>query len=183
MLYAIFSKNTTWKSGLGRTHAVDEGLIKTCRNAGCGDVMLSRSGLRPLHRGAGCLGKQMALLILPSGPLTLLPTHLEVVRGRWTVDPHLPSSLPPLPQSVHRPGSLQTLALSTSSPSACLASGPTHSGGWCKVGSVIVSESVQLFSGLDCKGTCRPLLRPTLQNPSQLKLALLEVHLWDWNGA
>ena len=35
-------------------------------------------------------------------------------------------SLPPLPQSVGRPVSTQTLALSASSPRACPASGPTH---------------------------------------------------------
>ena len=38
MLYAIFSRNTTWKSGLGRTHTVDHGLIELAEVL---DVMMS----------------------------------------------------------------------------------------------------------------------------------------------
>ena len=47
--------------------------------------MLSRSGLRPLHRSAGCLGKQMALLLLDDVfdklDMTRISNLLQMVSG------------------------------------------------------------------------------------------------------
>ena len=177
MLYVIFSRNTAWKSELGRTLTVDEGLIKTCRNAGCGAVMLSRAGLRPCHRSDGCLGKQVALLPLSSGPLTLLPTWRWCVEGGLRT-PTCPQSPPPSSECgpawvLSNPGTLGQLP-------SCLSREWTHppwEWGWWDMGSVIVSESRTSSADRWAWGSAAvswpwlqrrtlALLRPTLQNPS-----------------
>ena len=102
-----------------------------------------------------------------------LSCHLEVLHGRWTADSPFPQS--PTPSSecgqacVHsNPGTLrqqpQGLSRQWTHP-RCVC-------GWSEVGSVIVSEAVQLFPGLDCKGTRWPCWDPHCRIPVQLQTGI-----------
>ena len=104
----------------------------------------------------------------------------------WKVDCGCPPtlSLPPLPENVGWHGSSQTLALSASSPSACLSRGPQVGLGVMRSGlchsfrvpppllQIDELEAVQLFPGLDCKGARWPYWDPHCRNAAQLKIGI-----------
>ena len=149
-----------------------------------------RAGFRPSTGVMDVWGSKWLSFFCPWVPGFSFPRAGGVLKVDCGCPPAL--SLPPLPENVGWHGSSQTLALSASSPSACLSRGPKVGLGVMRSGLChsfrvphlfcrqMSLRQCSCFLALTAKVHAGPTETHTAEMQPNWKLASLEVPLRDW---